>query len=109
MIFKNSATLNRTERKDFIEITYLKILDVIKDKCKPSSMNITCRQGMDRGPSLMVLWMLKKGVLDDPKVAANLLLTPPLLIRNRSSHRSRIEKLISTAKRLDHHDINSSD
>jgi hypothetical protein len=109
MIFKNSATLNRTERKDFIEITYLKILDVIKDKCKPSSMNITCRQGMDRGPSLMVLWMLKKGVLDDPKVAANLLLTPPLLIRNRSSHRSRIEKLISTAKRLDHHDIKSSD
>jgi hypothetical protein len=99
-IFHNQEFLNRQERQDFIEITYLAILDHLVDKWNPSSMNITCRQGMDRAPSLMGLWMLQKGELGKEEIAA-LLLAPPLILHNRSSYASRMERLISAAKRIE--------
>ncbi|KIC71776.1 hypothetical protein [Candidatus Protochlamydia amoebophila] len=100
VIFKNVRLLNRQERQDFIEITYLAILNSLQEKWKPSSMNITCKQGMDRGPSLMVLWMLYNELIENNEKLTNLLLTPPLVIRNRSSHRSRLDRFVSAAKRL---------
>ncbi len=99
-IFQNQKVLNRIERRDFIELTYLAILDHLVDKWTPTSMNITCRQGIDRGPSLMVLWMLQKGLIDKKDMAA-LLLAPPLIMRNRASHAPKIERFISAAKRLE--------
>lgn len=98
-LFHHQELLNRKERQDFIEMTYLTILDHLIDKWSPTSMNITCRQGMDRGPSLMVLWMLQKMELEKGEIAA-LLLAPPLMIHNRTSHASRIERFISAAKRF---------
>lgn len=97
--FYNKMSLSRSERQDFIELTYLAILNHLAAKWNPTSMNITCRQGMDRGPSLMVLWILQNRLLDEKEMAA-LLLAPPLVTRNRASHASRIERLISSAKRL---------
>ncbi len=99
-IFHHQEHLNRKERQDFIEITYLLILDHLVDKWNPPSMNITCRQGMDRGPSLMVLWLLHKRLLGKEDIAA-VLLASPLIIHNRSSYASRIERLTSAAKRLE--------
>ncbi|WP_068469529.1 hypothetical protein [Candidatus Protochlamydia phocaeensis] len=99
LYFSNQASLNRQERQDFIELTYLAILDHLVQKWHPASMNITCKQGMDRGPSLMVLWLVQKQLLSNQEVGA-LLLAPPLLIHNRTSHASRIERFISAAKRV---------
>jgi hypothetical protein len=98
--FHHAQILDRKERQDFIEITYVEILNHLTEKWQPSSMNITCRQGMDRGPSLMVLWLLQKEILGKEEMAA-LLLAPPLMLHNRASHSSKIERLISAAQRLE--------
>lgn len=97
--FGNQSVLTRQERQAFIDLCYLMILDQLVVKWKPNSMNMTCRQGMDRGPFLSTLWMLHKHLIADREGAA-LLLAPPLLIHNRPSHISRIERFVSTAKWL---------
>ena len=96
--FRGNSRLNRRERQDLIELTYLAIIDHLVERWQPASMNMTCRQGMDRGPSLMVLWMMQKGLLEKPALAA-WLLAPPLVTRNRSTHASRVERLLSAAER----------
>lgn len=98
-LFSNQQMLNRQERLDFIELSYLAILDHLADKLQPGSMNITCRQCMDRGPSLYVLWMLQKNLITDKELAAYLL-APPLLIHNRPAHPSRIERFISASRQM---------
>lgn len=100
VFFNDKEMLDHKERQDFIEITYLGILDALVSKCAPTSMNITCRQCMDRGPSLMVLWLYQKNLLNK-EGAATQLLAPPLLIQNRASHGSRIERFVSAAKRFE--------
>lgn len=97
--FRNSSVLSRNERQDFIELTYLAILDRLVEKWQPASMNISCRQSMDRGPSLAILWMWKHHQVESQEVPA-LLFAPPLLIHNRPSHTARIERFVSAAKRL---------
>lgn len=92
--FDNKKDLSVKERQDFIEITYLKILDYLVDLVNPSTMNITCKQGMDRGPSLSVLWILSHGSSDYKELAA-LFLAEPLLIHNRPSHQERLERMLS--------------
>jgi hypothetical protein len=98
--FGGKDNLDRQERQDFIELTYLSILDSLVQKWQPASMNVTCKQGMDRGPSLAMLWMFQKKQLDE-KVIASQLLAPPLIIHNRASHASRIERFVSAAKRIE--------
>jgi len=95
--FRGKETLNKTERQDFIELVYLMILDKLVERWHPASMNITCRQGMDRGPSLSTLWLLQNQQLSDREAAA-FLLTPSLLIHNRPIHAPRIKRLISAAR-----------
>jgi len=97
--FSNAPLLDRNERLDFIELSYLSILDRLAELLQPASMNISCRQCMDRGPSLYVLWMLKKNLVNQAEAKA-LLFAPPLLIHNRASHTSKIERFISAANRL---------
>lgn len=99
IFFSNQATLNQKDRLDFIEIGYLSILDALVETLQPTSMNITCRQCMDRGPSLYALWMLQKNEVTARELPA-LLLAPPLLIHNRPSHLSRITRFISAAQRI---------
>lgn len=99
MYFPKQSFLDREERLDYIELAYLAILDKLVEKLNPSSMNITCRQCMDRGPALYVLWMLQKNQISEKELVA-LLLTPPILIHNRPSHLSRIERFRSAAKRI---------
>lgn len=97
--FNHQQTLTRAERQDFIELTYLSILDHLIEKWHPSSTNISCRQGMDRGPSLLVLWMLQKQQLSHKAIAA-LLLSPPLIIHNRGSFTSRIQRFVSASQQF---------
>lgn len=94
--FDGKVDLNANERRNFIELTYLEILDRLVELIGPDSMNITCKHAIDRGPSLSVLWQLKWGLADEQAVAA-LLLAPPLLMHNRTPHESRIERFIEAA------------
>jgi hypothetical protein len=98
--FASKQELNRAERQDWIELTYLVIMDHLVSKWRPASMNITCKGSMDRAPSLSVLWMWEKGV-GDVKEMATWLLGPPLLLHNRGSHRRRLERFVSAAARID--------
>lgn len=97
--FSTKKMLTRSERLDFIELTYLAILDKLIEILKPGSINISCHQCIDRGPSLLALWMLQKKLSSDKELAA-LLLGTPLVIHNRSSFKSRIDRFISASKKV---------
>lgn len=97
--YPNVENLTRQERRDFIELTYLQILKALVEKWAPLALNITCRQGMDRAPSLAVLWWMEQAD-PSPKEIAAALLTPPLLIHNRPSHLSRIERFVTALSKL---------
>lgn len=94
--FNQKLELSNQERQDFIELSYLEILDQLVDLLQPDSMNITCKHAIDRGPSLAVLWQLKLGLGSENEIAA-LLLAPPLLMHNRTGHESRLDRFISAA------------
>jgi hypothetical protein len=93
--FHENPLLNRKEREDFIELAYLEILDGLVASLQPESLNITCKQAMDRAPSLAVLWQWKLGLAAEQEAAA-LLFAPPLLVHNRPTHRSRLARFISS-------------
>jgi hypothetical protein len=97
--FNGKEELSRQERLDFIELTYLSILDALVATLNPPSINITCNHAIDRAPSLTVLWMTAHGMLTEQQIATELL-APPLLMRNRASHASRIGRFISAAQYL---------
>lgn len=97
--FQEKPSLTQKERQDFIELAYLEILEDLTASFKPESMNITCKQAMDRAPSLAVLWQLKLGLAKQEEAAA-LLFAPPLLIHNRPTHRSRLTRFISALEFL---------
>ena len=54
---------------------------------------------MDRGPSLMTLWLFQQQAINDAELVV-MLLAPPLLIHQRTSHAPRLARFISAAKRL---------
>lgn len=95
--FNNAKELDLQDRQDFIELSYLEILDRLVEWLCPDAVNITCKHAIDRGPSLAVLWQWKLGAANENEVAA-LLLAPPLLMHNRTSHESRLERFLSAAK-----------
>lgn len=96
--FAHQSYLSTAERQDFIELTYCSILDALAGTLNPASMNITCRQSMDRGPSLIALWMLQKKQISADQVA-RMLLAAPWIIHQRTAHSSRIDRFISAAAR----------
>ncbi|MFV0339531.1 MAG: hypothetical protein ACK5MA_02715 [Parachlamydiaceae bacterium] len=100
--FNGNSPETIDERKDFIELTYIALFDRLVEKYQPQSMNITCKQGIDRGPSLMALWLYSHHAMPDQEIAVQLL-APPLLFHNRASHLSRIERFNSAALRLNTH------
>lgn len=94
--FPQNDLFTKEERQAFIELAYLEILDRLTQSLLPSSLNITCKHAIDRGPSLAVLWQMKKGAATERQVTA-LLLAPPLLMHNRMSHKARLDRFIATA------------
>ncbi len=97
--FWNQHTLTLAERQDFIELSYCAIINALIETVRPTSMNIACRQSMDRGPSLMTLWLLQQKQIEGSHIAA-MLLAPPLIIHQRTIHPPRLARFISAAKRL---------
>lgn len=103
--FSGKLLLTQNERRDFIELTYLKIIRELQKQFRPEIMNISCKQSMDRGPSLYTLlyadYQLEKEV-SLSEIRENIitwLFAPPLLVHNRPSHHSRIERFVSALRR----------
>lgn len=105
--FDNREALSVHERRDFIEIAYLKMLDALLKKIEPDAVNISCKHCMDRGPSLFALLyaeqVLKKGhgltQIERDRLLTQLF-AAPILLHNRSSYQDRIERFISALERL---------
>lgn len=104
--FSSQPFLTVQERSDFIELSYIAMISRLVHKFEPKCLNISCKHSMDRGPSLTTLFyigeLLKQG--NDlsswhPQIIA-MLFSPPLLIHNRRSHTSRIERFASALERL---------
>ena len=104
--FGSREMLTQIERQDFIELTYLKIIDTLAMRFQPDYMNITCKQAVDRGPSLYALYYLvdhaKKGTIGDHERAEFLyfMLAPPLAYHDRGAHSYRVERAQGAANRL---------
>lgn len=97
--FSGNTPVTKDERRDFIELSYIVLLDRLVEKYHPETMNITCKQGIDRAPSLIALWLYRHKTHSDQEIAVQLL-APPLLFHNRASHLSRLKRFNSAAKRI---------
>ena len=104
--FHNDDKLDLASRKDFIDLTYVKIVEAVKNRFNPKRLNITCKQAVDRGPTLYGLVYLyeqsKHGPIQshDVKKAAQLIFGPALAFQNRATHVYRIDRFQTAANRL---------
>lgn len=104
--FAAKETLSRAERLDFIELAYASIIDALLDKLQPDFVNMTCKQGVDRGPSVYSLYYLyekgKSGSVGDSERAEflYLLLAPSIIYHNRTGQKYGMERIQPTANRL---------
>lgn len=106
-LFDDKKSLTRQERLDFIEIAYIRIIQSLCEIIRPDFANISCRDSIDRGPSLLSLLYIyerlqtqKLLTIDDKMTALTILLAPPLLAHNRPSHESKIDRVIAAITHL---------
>jgi len=99
----NKEQLSLQERKDFIEITHVKIIETLIDHLQPNVVNMTCKHSIDRGPSLFSLFyfyeMHKAGQSNIMRTAA-FFFAPSLLNHNRPAHAPRVARFQSAANLL---------
>lgn len=104
--FGNREELSVLERQDFIEIGYLKIIEIIVELSEVDYMNTTCRFSLDRGPSIFALYYLDQVLRHAEEPLPHLkrflayIFAPPLLVHNRPSHTYRIKRVQSVGERL---------
>lgn len=95
------------EKKDFIEIAYLKIIESLIEQFNPELMNISCMKSMDRGPSLFSLFYASQKLKEGRKISeiqpelVTWLFATPLLVNNRPCHASRINRFVSALQRIE--------
>ncbi len=104
--FQNKPHLDQLERQDFIDLSYIMLLNHLVDSIEPDMMNMTCKGSVDRGPSFYVLFYLHHQLIHG-KMTANIyqrlyvdLFAPPIILNNRQAHGFRIERVQSTYNRL---------
>lgn len=99
--FENKDMLTIMERLQFIDLMNLKIVLELLDHFRPASANISCKDSVDRGPSLYsslyLYGMRDKDQLsfEERRMAATLLFAPALIAKNRMIHTNRLERLVS--------------
>jgi hypothetical protein len=102
--FSSKPTLSVEERLDFIELSYLKIVEALVRRFEPHTLNMTCKHSKDRGPSLFTLVYLQEQLngTQEPNALKTLALfyAPPLITNNRPSHSYRVHRFITAATRL---------
>jgi len=104
--YNNAPLLLREDRMSFIEIVYVEIVDALVDILEPDTMNISCKQTVDRGPSLYAFYYLYQKQKERellPQDFVDLMyyvFTPPLAYHDRTTHIYRITRLQSAINRL---------
>lgn len=104
--FDGKEELTQAERLDFVEIIYVKIVDALVEKFEPDVMNITCKQSVDRAPSLYMLYYLdhrlKTGatVEDEIQNLYWMYFSPPIAFHNRAGHNYRILRFQSALNKI---------
>ena len=95
------------DRLEFIELFYLCLELKILDFVKPDSWSMTCKDGVDVGPTSGALFFGFFKILheEDPSKAHKdlhaMLYVAPLLIRKRLPLSERMDRLIRTLKRIE--------
>lgn len=105
--FDNHSELSVEERQNFIEIAYLKIIQTLCEKFKPEYTNISCKDTIDRGPSILGLMYVYHCLdtnselsIEQKMNTLTILFAPPLLAHNRPSQDPRIERFSSAVRAL---------
>jgi hypothetical protein len=105
--FANSHQLTLTERQDFVEIFYTFLIEYLIETLKPASVNITCKDGIDRAGTSRALYYLydqlkTKGHLSPTTIShlKAILFAPALLVKKRPPTYHRFCRFQSAASRL---------
>lgn len=98
--FSSSSELSQIMRQDLIELVYVELIWELIDVIKPDFANISCKNTIDRGPSLIALLYLKNQHTftgQQLHKMLSLVLAQPILMRNRVAHSPRIERMARAA------------
>lgn len=105
--FANSRELLLAERQDFVEIFYTLLIEYLLETLKPASVNITCKDGIDRAGTSSALFFLysrlkEKAHLSPADIShlKAILFAPALLVKKRPPTYHRFCRFQSAAKRL---------
>lgn len=107
--FAAAKTLSRRERLDFIELFYLLLQFKVVDIIKPNSMSFTCKDGLDIGCAnvcafyamLQLFGSDKDWDQEEKEHFLCMLLSPALLIRERTIDPGCISRMISSLSLLE--------
>ncbi|MCB1134750.1 MAG: hypothetical protein KDK78_00665, partial [Chlamydiia bacterium] len=106
-VFCQSTHLSVGEKKDFIEIVYVRLMRHIIEVLEPDSYNASCKDCIDRGAganSLFFWFQRYLEGLDDSKEAQDdlivMTLAPALLVRQRHIYHHRLARMTDAMKRL---------
>jgi hypothetical protein len=105
--FDNKPQLSLEERKNFIELTYLELEKWLIIHINPDSINLTCKDGIDRagGASALLyfdLYLKHLKELNESQIQdlEAILFAPALLVKKRAITKNRFDRFISAAKHL---------
>lgn len=104
--FQNKTHLNKTERLAFIEFVYLEIEKYCIDTIKPDTLNISCKDGIDRaGGATALLYFdtfLRGKELNDDMISdlEAILFAPALLVKKRPITENRFLRFINAVSHL---------
>ena len=90
--FQDREVLTQSERQSFIEITYVQLIKAITDTANFKSINISCHQCMDRGPSTYLLLLLSQKDISY-QIAEKLMIANPIAIHARGPNRDKLMRL----------------
>jgi hypothetical protein len=106
-VFFSEKILTLPERKDFIEIFYLRLTYYFLDKVRPKTFNLTCRDCIDRGAASNALLLFHQSQIEGYSFDKDWLLTflsctfvPSFFVRKRVMRPSRFKRLLAAMRRL---------
>lgn len=106
--FQKKEILSQEERKDFIEIAYIKIIQALIKKFTPKICNVACLSTIDRGACTLSLiyfdQLVETGKSKENgkiKKLASLALAPALLAQNRPTQSERVHRLTNAMSRIE--------
>lgn len=106
-IFDCKRNLTLSERKDFVVIALVYILEFYCDEFRPDSLDTACRSHIDRGMVITTLFylysLIKSKKIDDEECLEYLkpiIFSPSLLVAKRPTHIERIRRLLSAMSRF---------